>query len=379
MNKNKWLRFIPFLPLLLLLICVNIYLDAGNRFHDLGDLVAQSLLNGNPTYVRHGNLDERKLKQCIMANMPNYIDCAAVGSSIVLCVSSGDAGQESFFNLGTATADFYDILSQLGFMASLNKKLGRLIFCIDAIFFAESIYNSSAHQIIHARMKQYADYIIKIMDGENVKAPEYNGSILARLDELFYQLFSVAYFQSNIAYLKNNINAKNINSESDPRYGIVKDTENYPGFYYMPDGSLVYPKGSRDSYSKDNNIISDDDRNTPVNYGYNFDRFISAEHEHASEYSKKYLDKLIKYLIDNGTQVEIFLCPLAPALWDAYDENLRPILSEAENYCHEMAAKYNLKLTGSYNPYKVGIRNSDYYDARHVRREMLSKYFDFKP
>ena len=181
-------------------------------------------------------------------------------------------------------------------------------------------------------------------------------------------IFSLTYFQANIKAASGLELAK----FNDARIGIVDKDFNFKYWSYMPDGSLVYSMKQQKATSDD--VIKVSESFALKNLD---DRF--AKNTHASEYSKKYLDKLIKYLIDNGTQVEIFLCPLAPALWDAYDENLRPILSEAENYCHEMAAKYNLKLTGSYNPYKVGIRNSDYYDARHVRRERLSKYFDFKP
>ena len=43
-----------------------------------------------------------------------------------------------------------------------------------------------------------------------------------------------------------------------------------------------------------------------------------------------------------------------------------------------MSNKYNLKTIGTYNPYKIGMKDEDFYDARHVRRELLGIYFDFK-
>ncbi len=43
-----------------------------------------------------------------------------------------------------------------------------------------------------------------------------------------------------------------------------------------------------------------------------------------------------------------------------------------------MAKKYNLKITGSYNPYNLDMEDKDFYDARHVRHELLGTYFDFR-
>ena len=77
--------------------------------------------------------------------------------------------------------------------------------------------------------------------------------------------------------------------------------------------------------------------------------------------------------------MELYLCPVAPALWDRIDTPGYYVMNELESYAHEVAAKYGLKITGSYNPYNLGMTNADFYDSRHVRQELLSKYFDFKP
>ncbi|MBR0095551.1 MAG: hypothetical protein IJP88_00020 [Synergistaceae bacterium] len=368
MRKNKWLRFLPFLPLLLLLICVNIYLDAGNRFHEFGEAFIHELLSGSQVYIKSGNISERDMKMLLLRNAPQNIGGIIIGSSTSMCVSKADSGTANFFNLGVSNADFYDMLAFIGFAKACNKNFGRVIISPTEAFFDEKAYNThEMHVTAHNKFKAYADYMINYLDGKESIAP--NVEILqSSIFDKFTPIFSLTYFQANIKAASGLELAK----FNDARIGIVDKDFNFKYWSYMPDGSLVYSM-------KQQQATSDDVIKACKSFALKDLDVRFAKNAHASEYSKKYLDKLIKYLISSGTQVEIFLCPLAPALWDAYDENLRPILPEAENYCHELASKYNLKLTGSYNPYKVGIRNSDYYDARHIRRERLSKYFDFKP
>ena len=43
-----------------------------------------------------------------------------------------------------------------------------------------------------------------------------------------------------------------------------------------------------------------------------------------------------------------------------------------------MADDYSIKITGSYNPYNVGITDADFWDSRHVRHDRLDSFFDFK-
>ena len=40
-----------------------------------------------------------------------------------------------------------------------------------------------------------------------------------------------------------------------------------------------------------------------------------------------------------------------------------------------MSNKYDLKITGTYNPYELGIKDENFYDSRHVRRELMGELF----
>ena len=100
---------------------------------------------------------------------------------------------------------------------------------------------------------------------------------------------------------------------------------------------------------------------------------------HISAYSEEIFEKLIVYLQEQGTEVDLYLCPLSPALWDRIEQEKESyiILKELEMFAHEMSNKYELKLTGAYNPYQIGATNSDFWDSRHFRHDRLDDFFSF--
>lgn len=101
--------------------------------------------------------------------------------------------------------------------------------------------------------------------------------------------------------------------------------------------------------------------------------------KHLGSYPQETFEKLIQFLLDRNVQVELYLCPVAPALWNRMNHDNYYVLNELESFAHNMSEKYKLKLTGSYDPHKLGIQDKDFYDCRHVRHELLSTYFDFRP
>lgn len=353
-KQKKWFGFIPFLVLPLWLIFVNYKVDPANIFHDVSRETAVSIVSGNKTYVASGNLDERKVKYNLIMEMPEDTKVVAVGPSLVMCVGEELVGTESFYNLGESAADFYDILAQFGVMDIYGKYPERVIFCVDSYFFDENLYEDAGR---HSAMMSFAAYMLDILNEKTVEIPEIN--LWEERKQKFEQLFSVSYFQAAFQYAKSN------NSFITDRFGIADNTTETA--YYMPDGSWIYPKELQE------NNIDDVKRHIQE---YNIEGSFSKG-EHISKKSTETFERLLIYLQGRKSKVELYLCPLAPSLWERIDLNEYPILTELETYAHEMAEKYNLKITGSYNPNLLNITDDKFYDSRHVRREYLSDYFDF--
>lgn len=317
-------------------------------------------MGGHGAYFGSGNFDERSVRQNMIKAMPGNVECIAVGPSLSMGIRSSDVGTENFYNLSASSLNFYDYLNVFGLMEANNKKAGRVILCVDSYFFDESKYSMGSSFPFG---NKYAEYMEAVLNGENPAIPEENKN--SKFKE-FSQAFSITYFQASVKYIQ----SQGSYILKQKRWGLLdENTEDMA--HYMSDGSWVYQLDYRNRTVDD--VLEDAAK-------YDIDGIFSKG-KHASRYSMETFEKLVSYLTGTGAEVNLFLCPLSPALWDRIKNGDSPeeyyILDELETFANEIAKKYNLKITGSYNPYNLNIKNEDFYDARHLRHEQLSKFFDF--
>lgn len=361
MKEKRWFRLLWFLPLLFVVILTNYIVDPAGIYKNDSQFMAASLLEGNNVYFHAGNGDERGIKRYLISEMPDFVDCVTVGPSLVFGIRADSVQADSFYNLAVSGADFYDILAQFGLMELYGKHCGRVVFCVDSYFFDETLYSTFTR---NETLKPYAEYMIGILNGENSAAPE--DSAFARLKAKVTQLFSISYFQSALKWVSSSGWKEVVETiMSDENWGIAG--EDYEGGYYMTDGSLVYPKEVQNNSAE---YVEEDARNYDIETQF-------SKNGHISSYSQEMFEKLIRYLTKQGVEVDLYLCPLAPSLWNRVDNEDYFILNELEAYANEVAQRYDLKITGSYNPYKLHMTDADFYDSRHVRHELLGTYFDF--
>lgn len=361
MKEKRWFRLLWFLPLLLLVILTNYFVDPAGIYKNDSEFMAASLLQGNNVYFHAGNGDERGIKRYLISEMPDFVDCVTVGPSLVFGVRADAVGAGSFYNLGVSGADFYDILAQFGLMELYGKRCGRVVFCVDSYFFDETLYSTFTR---NETLKPYAEYMIGLLNGVRSEAPA--DSAFARFKAKVSQLFSISYFQSAVKWVSSS-GAKEVLETilSDENWGVAED--DYEGGYYMTDGSLVYPKEVQNNTAE---YVEEDARNYDIETQF-------SKNGHISSYSQEMFEKLIRYLQERDVEIDLYLCPLAPSLWDRVDNGDYFILNELEAYANDVAERYDLKITGSYNPYKLHMTDADFYDSRHVRHELLATYFDF--
>ncbi len=367
---KKWilLAILMFIPLAGIVL-VNVTGDMANLFHSgVNDDIAFSILDGNATYGV-GVLDERRVKRVLIENLPQEVDTLAIGPSLIMCLNKDIVGTDSFYNLGESGADYYDILAQFGLLKTKNIKYKRIIFCADFDFL-----NKGRRAIRHNAYMPYAEYMLSVLDGNEgtLVFPESEMKKIKFREKYtaIRQLVSIQYFQGTAKLFYDQIiyNGK--------RYGIVTPENADKYFYYDSDASWNYDLKSRnkteDYVVKDAIAYVD-----PKKYGGIINQFCGIN-EHLSDDVKETFSSLMNYLQSQGVEVLIFLCPLSPALYDLYDQELRPLLPESEAFILNYAKEHNIRVTGSYNPYSLNMSNSDFYDARHVRREKLGQFFEFE-
>lgn len=359
MNK-KFMQLFVVVPLAAMLVATNVYQDPGNIFHNDSESIALAILDGEEPYFGSGNGDEKAVMQSLIENMPKHVDCVALGPSISMGIHKELVGTDSFFNLSTSGANFHDYLAQIALLEINKVEVDRIIFCMDSYFFDETFYQYGSR---NPDMNKYADYMRAVLNGENPEIPK--EMLIEQIALQTKQAFSVTYFQSAVEYIQTNESMVLPNK----RWGILEEGEDRA--HYRTDGSWAYASNYEDNHEGD--VLGN------VSW-YDYPLHLSKG-KHISEESKEVFIQLLDYLQNKGVSVELFLCPLPPALWDKVESDPEAdqyyVLDEIEEFAFDISAQYNLKMTGSFDPYMVGVTNADFYDARHIRSDVLGKYFDF--
>ncbi len=374
-DNKKWFKLLYFMPIILFLILMNLINDPGGIFSEKHKLYVDKILSGKMTFLGIEIVNARKMKQILIQKMPKNNDVLILGPSLVWGIRKGDTNSEKTFNLGVDQANINDLLAQLALIEINKVNTKKIIFCIDSYLFDKNIYNSFEPS---RDLMPYTNYMIKLLNNEpNISPPNLSDIKFARTVTAIKSLFSISYFQSSIKYFFKIIYFNYITKEK-VNNGYISaeelntiDRRKINGPAYDADGSFIYPL-------KYQNRTLDDVLKDIKDYHFKRKHPGFSINEHMSEFSKDIFEKTVKYYKNKGVKIEFFICPLPPSYWDILPMTNYPILKEEEDFAYYLSNKYDIQITGSINPYKVGIHDADFYDARHVRHEVLSKYFNFK-
>lgn len=358
-NKKKWIGMALFaLPIILLLTGVNYIADPANLFHDFTDELTDAIITGKEVQILSNNSDEREISKQLIEKMPDEIDCLVLGPSLSLTIGKEMTGEETFYNLSMSSADYYDLLAMIALLKLNNKQVDRMIICFDSRLFDDAVIKGDGR---HDKLMEYSLWMEDLLNNPNSSAgpkpPKTSkGSTLNNLP----QLFSISYFQNSVSYLKTN------------GTGVLGDRwqiadPNSTASRYLADYSILYGADQEDTTVEE--VIE-------ASRIYWLEANVT-EYTYANPDKLATFEKLIQLFQKGGTEVELFLCPFAPALWDRIGEDHYPMLFQLEEEAARLAETYDLKVTGSYDPYKVGLDNEHFYDSRHVRRSAIAEYFDF--
>lgn len=356
-NMRKWIGLVLFaLPILLLLTGVNYIADPGNLFHNFYGEMTDAILRGEQVQILSNNCDEREVSKLLIEKMPQEVDCLVLGPSLALTIGREMTGSETFYNLAMSSADYYDLLATTALLDINEKKVKRIIICFDSRLFDDKVSQSDGR---HDKLMEYSLYMENLLNNKQAGSPMPKASNASSLSNLS-QLFSISYFQYSVDYLKTN--KKNA---LGARWQVAAPDST--ASRYLSDYSMMY--GAAQEAVTVEEVVE-------ASRIYWLEANVT-EYAYANEDKLAVFEKLIQHLQKQGTEIELFLCPFAPALWDRIGEDHYPMLYQLEREAARLAEDYDLKLTGSYDPYNVGLENKDFYDSRHVRRSAIAEYFDF--
>lgn len=344
------LKLLLYLFPLALLVVVNVVGDAGCYFHDVSNDIGKAIINGHNARSTSGNESERKIKKYILDNI-NEVDCVSIGPSLVTYIGKDNINCKSYYNLGVTNGDYYDMMAQFAFIDINNIKINKVIFCSDLSYFTNDSYVRNNN--LHDEFMEYSNYMIDYLKVGIKKEIKNNINIKYLLGS---PLFSISYFQNSFEYLEKNLaNLKRIE--------LVKNDSEM--LYYQSDGSRYPSKEMREA-------TKDDVKKSAAEY----DKTLITDITFNEECIHNFI-LLIDYLKKQNIEITIWKCPLSPALWNEINNNYYNYYTDLESLLDKIAKEKSLKICGSYNPYKIGISNNDFYDARHIKKSSISNYFYF--
>ena len=353
-EKKAWFLLFCFILLISIPICfINIYLDCANQlqiFHgDVAEVnIAKATVNGETVYFpKHPN--ERLCKEELIKVLPEHCDTVAIGSSLLMTLNQNILGLKDgeFYNLGVSGANLKDYLNTLGIMKPYGKEADTYIFLLHIDVFLPN--TDSRHEFLDSYGNKYIEYL----DGKENFIKEKDN--LMQFKSIFETVFSISYFRDNLKFFSSH-------GKVIENYIVGGDHPEYA--HYFSDGSWGYDIKYSQKTIED---IYDDIKK-------NGTKFMHAG-QHVVDENFHVFDKIITNLLNHNKKIILYYSPYCPSLYKAYPPQNSPCLREIEKFIYKYDNTENIKIFGSFYPEVLGVTDEDYYDARHIRREMLQSAF----
>lgn len=324
-------------PVLVVLVTVNYIGDGARLFDDEYEAnMAKILVNGsNVTNVT--NFDERIFQKELIARVKKPIDVLVVGSSRTMLVNESQFEGKSFFNSSVTGASVEDLIGLCQLYKNEKRLPQKLILGIDPW-----IFNANNNQLRWSSLGQEVEqFVAEHLDSIELEIPTKNK---------YLELFSISYFQSSFLQLPKVFSGKN-QPVATKGFLNVSNTK-------ITDGSLKYGKGYREA---DSTSIAKKVKTYLGGKIYGIEEFDSL-----SVRNIQLFNSLLQMLQENKVEVSFFIVPYHPIAFAKISEEYKNV-NATERKILEIAKKQNIKVSGSFNPSKNNLDESNFYDAMHCK------------
>lgn len=342
---------------------VNYIVDPGHVYSDAYiDEVVQGLKAGK-NVANVADLNERSFKEkYIQAHAGEDFDYAIIGASRVMTLSTDVFDSCRIINLGMPGSKIEDLIAICELCKENHIKYKNVLLGVEPTYF-----NANDPDTRWKYLQKYYDAYMGISE-ENSDLSIISTLFSALKNDadmdyskegadlsLITNLFSVSYF---VASLKNLGHL--VNGEAEVLY---VDTPVNEGATKRLDGSISYSKAFRD---RDQSVIDDGAAYTWMHHS--FENFNSLSDERKALFAK---------LIDSLQKDNVHIIFIKGAYHPLFYKRIMKtgMIIEADEYIDDFARKNNIPVYGSINPDDVGLKNTDYYDATHPRKESLDLVF----
>jgi hypothetical protein len=331
-------------PILFFVVSVNYFGDAANLF-SIGyeKKIADEILKGN-NVTNVYNYDERLLEKHLINNSTLCPDVLVIGSSRVMLINSSDFQKQPFLNVGVSGASIEDLLAIYQMFEQKKCLPKKIILGLDP--WTLNINNGQTRW-----MTLNQEYLILYnqLTNKNIVTKD------EHIESKYFQLVSPSYFKGSLK--------KMLLASSKP---IATNTKINKTFTKLVDGSITYDLEYRSA--------------TPNEIEKRAIGFISGDIYSIEKFDKlspeiRYLlEKFIKHLRSNHIEISFFLAPYHPKVYSfiAKSDKYSKVI-ESENYFRDLGLKYEIKVIGSFNPNRLNMDGSYFYDGMHCNEKGIEK------
>lgn len=341
-------RFIlqtSFMALLLLLIVVFVnYFGDAARLFDNGYVKKMTRIINSGKYVTNiTTYDERLFEREMAKSCKRPYDVLVLGSSRTRLIGSDYFKNERIFNCSVSGGTMEDMVAIYQMYRAKNMLPAKILLCVDPWLFNKNV-NQAQWQTIYTEYSQF------FTDGKVIH--------IAPLQKIrkYTSLWSRSYFQSSLKTLYGNITGAN-----NPRATLQKDNITDTK---LTDGSITYADAYRNAPQAE---VDEKARKYITNGMLSIKNYNSLSPE-----AIRVFDMLVNDCKKRHIVLEFFLPPYHPMVFAAV-KKMHPVVLTAEDYVLGYAAANNIKVYGSYNPEKLGLNESYFFDGAHANDAAMRK------
>ncbi len=340
--------FFFIVPLIILIVITNYFIDPANLFNnDYENGLAETLHSGkNAAGVYDYN--ERIFQKLYIEKLDEKLDIAVLGSSRSLQIREEFFDGARIFNHGVSGAVLEDYIAITEIYKQKERLPKKIILGLNPWIFNRNN--------IETRWKSIDEYYYSFF-GRDDKNDEI---FLEKLFGRYYkQLWSTTYFQASVEIL--------LKAEAfSDYYSTNKDKLDLP--VKRKDGSLVYEEPRRLISREEAEIAA---QNYIRNGVYSLENFDEIDREYLEQFTQ-----LIDLYENEFIEIVFYLPPYHPLVYNYLKDRERyNIVFEIENYLNEFAAENNIKVVGSYNYKNLDLTEEDFHDGMHPKERVMNNLF----
>ena len=309
--------------------------------------IAQALLAGH-SVTNVANFNDRTIERLLADGRDRAPEVLAIGSSRIQVLSASAFPGQSFVNAGVSGAGLDDILAVYALYDTVTRRPRRVVLNLDPWTINPDLSALAWGPLLAS----HTTMLRRLGDS----TPPWRVWLATRL-ATFKKIEAPEYFRLSVFSFR--------------RYGpsgirfVVTDREQNAEKTKTPNGTLVWlyiPPEETERRARDY-IRGMRRGNAPYN-GRDGDELPERA---------RLLEQFVRYLRQEGIQVDLLLVPFHPIVHDEFARRPRNPLLRAESRYRDMARRTGARVVGGYDPAKAGATAADFFDESHLQPDALAR------